>query len=814
MLDLAGIPRRLEALLLHAGGHDLSSSGIFAAASELLVSTGFQGVRYYEVAQESVPGAKTGKECFLAWINGVGLAQVGFSIPWSETSLAIQQRELGTVQATVTVHDAAWFVTHGLAIPEWVSRLGLTDVSWVDVPIVAKGELLGLLAADWRGPPGELTPDAISLLSALGAILGRELSAEDEPVADDLRAHLLDAGANFEGPDALVGDFIRQIRKSLGVASASAFRFDWSTRQLNLVDLVLADHLPRDEPPRECYGVGDRLTGNAWRDPRYRSVLDFGRLCAERPELAATDSVSFHEAVLGGPVRSIIYSKVGRADRRYLIRLINREDGSQMPFLRERAILQRSCESLSPLVDAHFATQRSYVSQLAVKHMTEPVDLDAVSHLVLQQLRNLEGITRTFAVARRIGNAQPHFFLGIRKRDQESVARILNDPAYRVLMESDKPIELTAADGTLNTRVSPLVSKLLQLGEDDIFVGLPFSSGATRGVLGVTVVASKDELVPSITAPSMGFLRQICVILGQAVEGQYIYGQAQGALRALSLVGHELASPLAVLGNAAHLGVQQAQDAQTFVNPADRAPGSYFEDLRERVDFSLEVVDSAVKVGKVVGQQVDRRFVGVRKEDSVRRLINLSIAQAVREISAGQLHSPTGLLIARADGPGDVRVTGDRGLLILALSNLYRNAAKYSLAYTERPRVTTKFDVIQTSVKKYVEIVVVNEGLEIPSEYRDLIFSPFVRYSEFEPDLAIRGMGLGLFLVREIARAHGGDVTIRRPERVGYFRRSDGSQLPVFRNPFALRLAIGLADGPYVYQLRDQGDDNLTGGFS
>jgi signal transduction histidine kinase len=62
-----------------------------------------------------------------------------------------------------------------------------------------------------------------------------------------------------------------------------------------------------------------------------------------------------------------------------------------------------------------------------------------------------------------------------------------------------------------------------------------------------------------------------------------------------------------------------------------------------------------------------------------------------------------------------------------------------------------------------VTLRVRDQGDGVPDEDRDRIFEPFYRASGHrdEDDL---GAGLGLSIVREIARAHGGDVTLEAPD--------------------------------------------------
>jgi signal transduction histidine kinase len=54
-----------------------------------------------------------------------------------------------------------------------------------------------------------------------------------------------------------------------------------------------------------------------------------------------------------------------------------------------------------------------------------------------------------------------------------------------------------------------------------------------------------------------------------------------------------------------------------------------------------------------------------------------------------------------------------------------------------------------------------NSGLAIGKENLDHIFHPLRRGVVQEGDDSEAGLGLGLYIVREIAKAHGGEVTVR-----------------------------------------------------
>ena len=66
----------------------------------------------------------------------------------------------------------------------------------------------------------------------------------------------------------------------------------------------------------------------------------------------------------------------------------------------------------------------------------------------------------------------------------------------------------------------------------------------------------------------------------------------------------------------------------------------------------------------------------------------------------------------------------------------------------------------------WVAIVVSDEGMGIPGHEQSRVFNRFVRGTE-ATSRRIRGTGIGLAMVREIARAHGGEVTVASDVGVG-----------------------------------------------
>jgi signal transduction histidine kinase len=85
-------------------------------------------------------------------------------------------------------------------------------------------------------------------------------------------------------------------------------------------------------------------------------------------------------------------------------------------------------------------------------------------------------------------------------------------------------------------------------------------------------------------------------------------------------------------------------------------------------------------------------------------------------------------------------------------NNLLSNAIKYS-----RPRATLKIRVGYLADELFHKFLVRDNGMGIPADQRQRIFTPFVRLYD-KP--AIEGSGLGLAIVRRLISIHGGEVWV------------------------------------------------------
>jgi signal transduction histidine kinase len=109
-------------------------------------------------------------------------------------------------------------------------------------------------------------------------------------------------------------------------------------------------------------------------------------------------------------------------------------------------------------------------------------------------------------------------------------------------------------------------------------------------------------------------------------------------------------------------------------------------------------------------------------------------------------------LTVEADVPKPLPLKADRAFVAMIAQNLLENAIKYN-APGGRIRVAAR------AANGSVEITIGNTSECIPSERQEHLFERFYRV---RGDERVPGTGLGLSTARELARAHGGEISLLR----------------------------------------------------
>jgi signal transduction histidine kinase len=169
----------------------------------------------------------------------------------------------------------------------------------------------------------------------------------------------------------------------------------------------------------------------------------------------------------------------------------------------------------------------------------------------------------------------------------------------------------------------------------------------------------------------------------------------------------------------------------------------------ERLERALDLMNGQIdRLGRLVGEMLDvSRLASGQFSVSIQPFSLLELIQRV--IEGEQALEPERLLALDAPD-GDVRLHADPLRLEQVFVNLIGNARKYSAP--QRPIALTL-----RRESGGVAVVVRDTGPGIAPEDQAHLFEPFWRAASVEG--AVSGMGLGLYISREIARAHGGTLT-------------------------------------------------------
>ena len=202
----------------------------------------------------------------------------------------------------------------------------------------------------------------------------------------------------------------------------------------------------------------------------------------------------------------------------------------------------------------------------------------------------------------------------------------------------------------------------------------------------------------------------------------------------VAAVSHEFRSPLT---SVSHVAEMLATGRVT-----DESRGRAYDVLVRDTDRLRLLVEQVLEFGRFEAGGPVVRLERADLADTVRGMAAEFQARVAQDGYAVEFEAP--------DVPAWALV--DREALGLALWNLLDNAVKYS------PDSRTIWVQVREEGGR-IAIDVRDRGLGIPPGEIDGIFGQFVRGAEPKAR-RIRGTGIGLALVRRIAQAHGGDVTV------------------------------------------------------
>ncbi|MEX2583236.1 MAG: ATP-binding protein [Gemmatimonadota bacterium] len=231
----------------------------------------------------------------------------------------------------------------------------------------------------------------------------------------------------------------------------------------------------------------------------------------------------------------------------------------------------------------------------------------------------------------------------------------------------------------------------------------------------------------------LDFSREVARRAALAVDNARLYREAQEAIQrrqeVLAVVSHDLRTPLNIITMSADLALDQDRRQQGPMETVQRAA----KDMERLIDDLLDA--SAIEAGGLSVRPSPHSL-----SDALRRCIEM-VEPAARQRAVQILYETEGV-----EPPAamlDERRFGQ------AVCNLLNNAVKFT-PEGGTVRVGTGWN------EGFAFVYVRDSGPGIPSDQLDHVFDRFWQLD----DGHIGGAGLGLAIVRGIAQAHGGSVSV------------------------------------------------------
>ena len=277
----------------------------------------------------------------------------------------------------------------------------------------------------------------------------------------------------------------------------------------------------------------------------------------------------------------------------------------------------------------------------------------------------------------------------------------------------------------------------------------------------ITAYASLETAVRAIKQGAHDFLAkpftpgELKSTVTKAAESLILARQARKLAREkrqvrfqfISVLAHELKAPLNAIDGYLNILNEQPEAAgnpETLQRMISRCT--------IRIDQMRKLITDLLETTRIESGQSKREF----EQVDLIGVVNMAVETVLPEAEARDI-------AISVEVPQKLLMSGDRSELGIILNNLLSNAVKYN-------RDNGRVDTSIFEEGDLVTIVVKDTGIGMTEEECSKLFSEFVRIKN-EKTRNILGSGLGLSIIKKLARMYGGDASVSSiPDEGSTFR--------------------------------------------
>ena len=254
-----------------------------------------------------------------------------------------------------------------------------------------------------------------------------------------------------------------------------------------------------------------------------------------------------------------------------------------------------------------------------------------------------------------------------------------------------------------------------------------------RGVLAhhLPYARPADDAVATVISVSVYLLVAARIVSYAARQVRGIYQHIEELRReAVSALSHDLKNPLSSIDGYAEMVAQ--------ATPVER--DDYMRRIRQSARRALDLVHNELDAAAVEGRGMVVNREPVNINELVEKVVDVYRTSA----------DAKGVRLATTPAGNSIILSADHQLLSRAIGNLLSNAIKYTDS-------GGRIDITTASQPGLVTLTVRDSGCGITPATQARLFQ---KYSRVATSAAVEGSGLGLYIVRRIAQAHGGSVGV------------------------------------------------------